>query len=802
MRVVHGAPPCYREELDKLNVRKSVRRDLDKGFSVAVDSHWDESRNARLYTVITPYGEKLQMTLMSTDLPRRTSNMCLVVQDETLMTRDPSTPSELLGQFFLDPTRVGDHVKTRGIQPYDYVSRGIRDIESLPGGYVGTHSDADRLSKFDCMRRTATAVFSYDITTPKFGTEEANAAIVTGDAAELWNFFGLAKMPLQDSLLEVFCSAIGVKPDDSLEKRINSPMKRIREVPLFQVTDTTKQGVDFTGVTRMMVLTMSSIPCMLNNTFLQQINSALASVYPLNEIPIVPGSIFHAVSDEHRDGCGVDQVTTVENLVNRDHFNNTMRLARESKGRVESCVSYHRHLACSVCGQDATSKFSIREEATDSIMTHCPGGAIHNVGKFVTTQTKATRRTYSLDCVRRVKIFGKDLPQYDKGNGRFTVMTKDESKRIFERPCVMSECLRPMVLPDIGNQRSKYDNVSSTVYVLVPFDRQATLERLKAEGVQDPQANLLTLHNVVECIVPIFSQSEGLVEYRCEALAFRGKHTISVQAYGKTQMGDIPLYDPESTTKRLSVEMLGEDGKVRLHQYKHQLEYNRKRYFQTQGTMLSITNFKQYKAPAPEDVKPLQERTNWDKYGYTLVGALAANFTRAHYAGRPLLPPERLQFGVVSDTREQKTRGEKRRPDAEAKEEVVRLRDALEKERERTSELSKQLSMADLRLELNELCNQEDRRRLEELTKMNEEALQQYSALEAAKNEQIRRLEERLDACNGKLRQRKKVKRLKPGLPKKHSHVKNPVNTHPQNDGPVGPVMSWLPECGASVLAV
>ena len=181
--------------MDKLNVRKSVRRDLDKGFSVAVDSHWDESRNARLYTVITPYGEKLQMTLISTDLPRRTSNMCLVVQDETLMTRDPSTPSELLGQFFLDPTRVGDYVKTRGIQPYDYVSRGILDIELLPGGYVGTHSDADRLSKFDCMRRTATAVFSYDITTPKFGTEEANAAIVTGDAAELWNFFGLAKMP-------------------------------------------------------------------------------------------------------------------------------------------------------------------------------------------------------------------------------------------------------------------------------------------------------------------------------------------------------------------------------------------------------------------------------------------------------------------------------------------------------------------------------------------------------------------------------------------------------------------------------
>ena len=208
-----------------------------------------------------------------------------------------------------------------------------------------------------------------------------------------------------------------------------------------------------------------------------------------------------------------------------------------------------------------------------------------------------------------------------------------------------------MVLPYICNQRSKYDNVSSTVYVLVPFDRQATLERLQEEGVQDLQTCLLTLHNIVECIVPIYSCSGGLVEYRCEALAFHGKHTISVQAYGKTPMGDVSLYDPESTTKRLSLEMLGEDGKVRLHQYKHQLEYNRKRYFQTQGTMLSITNFKQYKIPAPESVKPIKERTNWHKYGYTLVGALAANFTQAHYAGRPLLPPERLQFGVVLDTR-------------------------------------------------------------------------------------------------------------------------------------------------------
>ena len=86
-----------------------------------------------------------------------------------------------------------------------------------------------------------------------------------------------------------------------------------------------------------------------------------------------------------------------------------MRLALESKVRVESCVSYHRHLACLVSGQDLTSNASLMQEVTDPKMIHC-GVAVHNAGKFVTTQTKATCRSYSLDCVRRVKILGEDWP--------------------------------------------------------------------------------------------------------------------------------------------------------------------------------------------------------------------------------------------------------------------------------------------------------------------------------------------------------------------------------------------------------
>ena len=99
MKVVRGAPPSYRDEMDKLNVRKSVRRDLDRGFSVAIDSRWDDSLNALVFTVVTPYGEKSQMTLTNTDVPRRISNMCPVVQDPTLLTRDPSTPSQSINLY-------------------------------------------------------------------------------------------------------------------------------------------------------------------------------------------------------------------------------------------------------------------------------------------------------------------------------------------------------------------------------------------------------------------------------------------------------------------------------------------------------------------------------------------------------------------------------------------------------------------------------------------------------------------------------------------------------------------------------
>ena len=250
--------------------------------------------------------------------------------------------------------------------------------------------------------------------------------------------------------------------------------------------------------------------------------------------------------------------------------------------------------------------------------------------------------------------------------------------------------------------------------------------------------------------------------------------------------------------------MLGDDGKVKLHQYRHQLENNQKRYFQTQGTMLSITNFKQYKSTSSGDAtKPMQERTNWDKYGYTLVGAMAANWIRcAHYAGRPLLSPERLQFGVVSDTREQdekRTREHKKRKretesqsvrEAEIEEEMDRLRGALEEERQRTSKLSSDLTVASAMLELNEISSQKDKKKIEQLTEMKEVAEQQCSVLKTAKDEQIKDLEARLDSCLAELEEAKKRKKHK-----RKNGGQGQTDLH-------GMGVSWLPECGVSVLAV
>lgn len=267
---------------------------------------------------------------------------------------------------------------------------------------------------------------------------------------------------------------------------------------------------------------------------------------------------------------------------NTQHLNNVLKTVRELKPKFEDSVSYHRHLVCGQCGQDVTDQFSIRQEVNDPIPTHCQAG-IRNVGQFVAVQKKAFRPTFSLVCCREVRRFCQGLPQYRKEGDRIGIFTDAEASQIYERPCIIADSLQPMMCPDIANQRAKYDNLSVTVYILVPFDRQATLQRLRSEGVENPEAHLLTVHNVVECIVPLHSSTEGLVEYRFEAVAFRGKQTLSVQVYGSTPVGYIPLFDPATTTKRLSTEILQEDGRVKCHEYEHTLNYKSKLTLKTRG---------------------------------------------------------------------------------------------------------------------------------------------------------------------------------------------------------------------------
>lgn len=115
------------------------------------------------------------------------------------------------------------------------------------------------------------------------------------------------------------------------------------------------------------------------------------------------------------------------------------------------------------------------------------------MGRF-TIQTKAVLPTFSLNCCRQVRRFCRGLPWYEKEGERIGIFTETEVNQIFECPCIIADSLQPMMCPDIANQRAKYD-VSVSVYILVPFDRQATLERLKLDGVQDP----VSLVESVQC---------------------------------------------------------------------------------------------------------------------------------------------------------------------------------------------------------------------------------------------------------------------------------------------------------------
>lgn len=162
----------------------------------------------------------------------------------------------------------------------------------------------------------------------------------------------------------------------NLEKRIANSMKRIRDLPLFYVTDVMKEGYDFTKATRFAILAMKSVPCILDDAIVRQINLARYGVYEFNEKPIVPGSIFHSVSDQHRDGLVEGQVKKNSTISRRKWpiLKQCTKNSRELKQKFANSVSYHWHLACSQCSQDITAQFSIRQEVTDSNLSHCQAG--------------------------------------------------------------------------------------------------------------------------------------------------------------------------------------------------------------------------------------------------------------------------------------------------------------------------------------------------------------------------------------------------------------------------------------------
>ena len=424
------------------------------------------------------------------------------------MSQESPTPSELLGQFFFDPTRVEEYAKRHNIEPYDYTNSALDDMNWLPGGYVDEKSV--RVSEFDRFAPRTTSVFSYDIPAPR--PRHDDSVILTGDLAEIWEWSKMAEMPLQDSLDEVFCDILGAKHKDTFEEPLNGPRKSIRDSPIFYVTDFTRGGLDFTTLTSQTVLTMSSIPCLLNDAFLKQVNDVYTNIYPIKEDPVVPGSLFHAVNEDYQNGRGEGQAVGLMMMAKdpTGDCNRLMKLTRESSTRVTR-VMYYRCLVCQKCHRDCTCMCSITEETSNKTISHC-GVPVCNMSKFVTVQPKALRRTYSLDCCRKVHVKRDEMPMYNKGNDKIGIFTDDQVKHVYERPCAISDFLRPMICKDIANQRARYDNISYTVYVVVPFDREATLDRLRTIGTENPSSDQLIIHNVVQCILPICSR-EGLKEY-------------------------------------------------------------------------------------------------------------------------------------------------------------------------------------------------------------------------------------------------------------------------------------------------
>lgn len=315
---------------------------------------------------------------------------------------------------------------------------------------------------------------------------------------------------------------------------------------------------------------------------------------------------------------------------------------------------------------------------------------------------------------------------------------------------------------------------------------------------------MLKVYNVVECIVPIYSSTEGLIEYCFEAVAFRGKQTLSVQAYGTTPVGCIPLFDPSTTTKRLSTEILQENGQAKFHGYEHTLDYKSKRSLKTQGTMFSTTNFKQYKKGEEEVVVPKGGLDNWSKFGYTL-GVMVANLVRcAKYGDDLLMPPLHLQFKVITDTKEKtrKTRqhsqkGKRRREDSrtegvnEMKDELNKLQSALEEEKQCMGELSDKLNLAQINLEYHKLIEADFKQEIERRSSEKEKAILQYNNLNTAKDEEIGKLESCITSLTMQLKEmiEKKSKR-----PKSTREIAKKCQS--------GPDVTWVEEWGALILAV
>ena len=554
--------------------------------------------------------------------------------------------------------------------------------------------------------------------------------------------------------------------------------KRTRDAVLFCVADMRKavadesfiRYVDYTKYSRNVVLSMTSVHDVVRDAFLSQLNTEVYKILSIDARPVFPGSPFYGVNKPALEDCLEWQKSDMELLCNKTlsmrHWSNLQKFLCHARERLLSNVLFHFKMSCAVCNADVTDMCTAAD--THRTLFHC-GQPVLNLSKFVTTQSKGSKSNFSLNSCRAVKMAKTDRPtcsveddnkeerkEYEEDaqiTKKYRKLSDAEKKQVFERPCHLGDRFPPFSAYDAENHRETYPKVAYTLYVVVPFDREATLEHIRKKrndrGMgDDVRPESLVIHNARECRVPLLVDGK-LVEYVFEVAVFRFKINFSVQG----KFGDVDLFDPGATTKRYCPEMRYPDGRKVIHGYEQRLQYCGAEKVELTAPLLNLTNFKRHRRRPCEsgdggngEAKDNLGEDNFTEFGKTFIGAMVPNFVNCgNYEGDPLVPQESFGIRNVRVTLTQKKKDAVYRIEKEARKRTSTMVafEAAEETRCRT----KRQRRVDEKEELQDTSNDTSERDKEELDSSKaflEEAWMALASLSDEKEGLERRLQEAL----------------------------------------------------------